>query len=65
MRMDATRGRQPERPDFGEGTEPQCPICGETLVLGRCPKGHTEDPLVEAQLGDKPRERVGELGEDS
>jgi hypothetical protein len=45
--------------------EPQCPICGETLILDRCPNGYTEDPLVEARRGDRPHERVGELAEDS
>jgi hypothetical protein len=54
-----------ERPDFGAATEPNCPACGETLVLGRCPAGHTEDPLLDAEIAERPREQVGELAEDS
>lgn len=67
--------RQPARPDYAEAEEPRCPICGEALLADfdeegeiaeyRCPNGHGEDPLGEAEVGSRPRERVGELGEDS
>ena len=43
----------PERPDYGEATEPQHPVCGETLVRGRCPNSHTDDPLVATPLRER------------
>ncbi len=67
--------RQPERPDFSTGMEPRCPACDVLLVIDldeqsesanyRCPNGHTDDPLGEAEVGSRSRQRVGELGEDS
>jgi hypothetical protein len=73
--MEEDRRRQPERADYGEASEPHCPVCGETLIVDldeetpmtafRCPKGHTEDPLIEAKIEPRTRERVGEQGEDS
>jgi hypothetical protein len=69
------RPRQPDRPDYGSAMEPKGPVCGEPVVVEldeaigattyRCPNGHTDDPLVEAEAAARPRVQVGELGEDA
>jgi hypothetical protein len=63
--MHGGKAESTELPDHGEATEPECPVCGETLILDRCPLGHTEDPLLAAKAADKTREKVGEFAEDS
>jgi hypothetical protein len=43
--MHGGKAESTERPDHGEATEPECPVCGETLILDRCRVGHTEEAI--------------------
>ena len=69
------RKRQPERPDYSEAVEPRCPVCGEAMIVehdeqsGRtdhlCPHGHSDEARLTDATRARPREAMGELGEDS